>query len=127
MDSTGNSTVGGPAAHHVLLAPGEFSIYELVQRIDTGLLILDSMGTWSGNLYSGNVSGNISLGLKIENGKIVGRVKNCMFSMNAFRHFRDHLIALSRKTKVVGGSGPHDSAAATYPYVALADVFITAE
>jgi PmbA protein len=127
MDSTGNSTAGGPAAHHVLLAPGELSIYELIQKMDTGLLILDSMGAWSGNLYSGNVSGNISLGLKIENGKIVGRVKNCMFSMNAFRHFRDHLIALSRETKDIGGSGPLDSSASTYPYVALADVVITAE
>jgi PmbA protein len=127
MDSTGNSTADGPAAHHVLLSPGELSICELVREIDTGLLILDSMGTWSGNLYSGNVSGNISLGLKIEKGEIVGRVKNCMFSMNAFGHFRDHLIALSRETKDVGGSGPLDSSAATYPYVALADVFITAE
>lgn len=126
-DSTGNSTADGPGAHHVLLTPGEFSLGEIIRKTDRGLLILDSMGAWSGNLYSGNVSGNISLGLKIEQGKIVGRVKNCMFSINAFGHFRDHLLAISRETRAVGGSGPLDSSAATYPYVALDNVCITAE
>ncbi|WP_371364546.1 hypothetical protein SRRS_52180 [Sporomusa rhizae] len=126
-DSTGNSTADGPAAHHVLLAPGELSVGELIRNIDTGLLILESMGAWSGNSYSGNVSGNISLGLKIEKGNIVGRVKNCMFSLNAFEHFRDHLIAFSRETKDVGGRGPLDSSATTYPYAVLGNVCITAE
>lgn len=127
--STGNATAGGAGAgpHRVLLAPGETPLADLAAGIDRGLLVLGSMGAWTGNPYSGNVSGTIALGLKIEGGKVDGRVKNCMFSLNAFTHFRDHLVALSRETKdaSAGGPGMGGGAGATFPYVVLDNVVIT--
>lgn len=117
--STGNGTLTGPEPHHVILSPGTASVADTRKSIDRGLIIFDSMGAWAGNPYSGNVSGTISLGLLIENGEVVGRVKDCMFSINAFKHFKDHLIATSSETKEDGSS--------TYPYVTLDEVVISTQ
>jgi PmbA protein len=115
--STGNGSGQGPMPHRVILLPGEQSLEQLIAGIDLGVIIFGTMGAWTGNPFSGNVSGTISLGLKIAKGEIVGRVKNCMFSMNSFKHFKDHLIGFSQETKATRD--------ATYPYVALDDVVIT--
>ncbi|MGE5560341.1 MAG: TldD/PmbA family protein [Chloroflexota bacterium] len=120
--STGNGTLTGPQPHRAFLLPGETAHQELIRGIDKGLLIFGSMGAWTGNPYSGNVSGTVSVGLKIEHGQIVGRVKNCMFSVNVFEAFRDRLIGLSSDTRGIGGG--MGAPGATFPYVALNDVVI---
>ena len=115
-ESTGNGSGTGPSAHHVLITPGVTPLAEMIRKIDRGLIIYDTMGAWTGNPYSGNVSGTVSMGLKVEKGEIVGRVKDCMFSVNAFAHFRDHLIDISQDTKSLGQ--------ASFPYIALDEVVI---
>jgi len=72
-----------------------------------GIVIENTMGAWAGNPYSGQVSGNIAMGFLVEDGKLAGRVKDCMFSVNVFTHLRDHLVALSRETKNVGPTLPY--------------------
>ena len=119
LPSTGNGTLTGPQPHHVILSPGTESVAATRKSIDRGLIVFDSMGAWAGNPYGGNVSGTISLGLLIENGEVVGRVKDCMFSINSFKHFKDHLIALSKETKEDGSS--------TFPYVTLDEVVISTQ
>lgn len=119
MDSTGNGTLTGPHPHHAILNPGTESVIATLKHLERGLIIYDTMGAWAGNPFSGNVSGTISLGLLIEKGEVVGRIKDCMFSINSFKHFRDHLIALSCETKENGTS--------TYPYVTLDDVVISTQ
>jgi len=126
MEPTGNGTAGGPAVHRVLLAPGDAPLTGLIAGIDRGLIIHGSMGAWAGNPYGGNVSGTISLGLSIEGGKIAGRVKNCMFSVNVFRHLRERLLALSAETKEMSGGGSGQGGA-TLPYVLLGDVVISSD
>jgi len=117
LSPTGNGAEGGPSPHHLLLSPGQTALADLIGRIDRGLIIYSSMGAWAGNPLTGNVSGTISMGLKIERGQIVGRVKDCMFSLNSFDHFRNRLIDCSRETKQIGQ--------ATYPYVALDEVVVS--
>ncbi|NLY53219.1 MAG: TldD/PmbA family protein [Firmicutes bacterium] len=117
LESTGNGTLAGPSPHHVCLDPGSHSLADMQRQIQRGLIIFGTMGAWANNPYSGNVSGTISLGLLIEKGEVVGRVKDCMFSINSFKHFKDHLIAISRETK--------DEGSATLPYVALDEVVIS--
>lgn len=119
LPSTGNGTLHGPNPHHVILSAGRQSIDAIRKNIDRGLIIFDTMGAWAGNPFGGNVSGTISLGLLIENGEIIGRVKDCMFSINTFKHFKDHLIATSLETKEDGRS--------TFPYVALDEVVISTQ
>lgn len=114
---TGNGTGTGAATNHVVLQSGQIPLSQLIGQIDKGLIIYGSMGAWAGNPYSGNVNGTVSLGLKIEKGQIMGRVKDCMFSINSFRHFKQHIIGFSAETKDLGE--------ATYPYVALDEVVIS--
>ena len=61
------------------------------------------LGAGQGNELSGDFSANISLGYKIEKGKIVGRVKNTMISGNAFRALSE-IEEISSNTESVYGS-----------------------
>lgn len=118
-ESTGNAGGGMPMPHHLRLDPGEKTFDELIASIDYGLLIDGTMGSWSGNPYVGIVSGTISTGLRIEKGKIVGRVKDCMFTINAFEHFSKHLVGFSSETR----HGYRN----VFPYVLLDEVVISAK
>ena len=115
--STGHAGAAGPAPHHVILAPGVTALAELIKQVNKGVIIFGSMGAWTGNPFGGNVTGTISLGFRIDNGILTGRIKDCMFSMNSFKHFKDHLVDISAETKSMGS--------ATFPYVLLDDVVIS--
>jgi PmbA protein len=122
--SSGNAGPMGPAANYVMMDAGQKSLDEMIKSIDYGMLIDGSMGAWSGNPYAGIVTGTISMGLKIEKGKIVGRAKDCMFTINAFEHLAKHLIDCSAEreySQVLSG------AAAYLPYVLLDEVVISAK
>jgi len=68
-----------------------------------GIVIDHTMGAWAGNPYTGTVTGNIALGYLVKDGEKVGRVKDCMFSLNVFTHLKSNLLALSRDVKDLGG------------------------
>lgn len=114
--STGNASGGGLSPNRLILQPGNKTLEEMIASIDYGLIIEGTMGAWTGNPYAGIVSGTISTGLKIEKGKIVGRVKDCMFTINAFEHLKKHLVEFSSDVKDTGSS---------FPYVMLDDVVIS--
>jgi predicted Zn-dependent protease len=62
--------------------------------------------------------------LKIENGKIAGRVTNAMISGNFYQDFRDNLIGFSRETSCQGAfSGQIGSF--DLPYPLLKDIIIS--
>ena len=60
------------------------------------------MGAEQGNILGGDFSGNVLLGYKIENGKIVGRVKDTMVSGNVYKILKD-IAAIGSETRWVGG------------------------
>ena len=124
MDSSGNAGAAGPAPHYLQLAAGSKPLEELISSIDRGLLIDGTMGAWSGNPFSGIVSGTISMGLKIEKGKIVGRVKDCMYTINAFEHLRDHLVDCSTEREQ---AETMFGISCMFPYVMLDEVVISAK
>jgi PmbA protein len=124
MESSGNAGGMTPMPHYLKIDAGSKKLEELIGSIDKGLLIDGTMGAWSGNPFGGIVSGTISMGLKIEKGKIVGRVKDCMFTINTFEHFLKHLIDCSaerEETNTMFGS------AALFPYVMLDEVVVSAK
>lgn len=117
MSPTGNGGGSGPMSNNTIIPGGEKSYDEMLAGIDEGVLIVSTMGAWAGNPYGGQVSGNISLGYKIEKGKVVGRIKDCMFSVNVFTDLRDNLAALSREQHWRGNT--------CFPYLQLANVNIS--
>ena len=119
MAPTGNGGLNGPAANNVVLASGELSYADMLSDIKEGVLIDMTMGAWAGNPYGGQVSGNISLGYKIENGRLVGRIKDAMFSVNIFSALAGQLHSLSREQVWHGNN--------LFPYIRLNDVNISAK
>jgi len=124
--STGNGGPLGPATNYIEMAPGTKSIDDMIKSIGYGVIIYDTMGAWSGNPFAGIVSGTISVGLKIENGQIAGRIKDCMFTANAFEHLNKHLVDLSSERKQVEVELGGDIIA-NLPYMQLDEVVISAE
>jgi PmbA protein len=106
--STGSGTrnSGGllaPAPTAFILTPGNTTFEEMVNDIKEGLVIEYLMGAAQGNILSGDFSGNVLLGYKIESGKIVGRVKDTMVSGNVYQLLKE-ITAVGSDAKWEGGS-----------------------
>lgn len=106
-ESTGNGERGNglpaPSPSAFVIAPGGASFEEMLADIKEGLVIEHLMGASQGNVLGGEFSGNVLLGYKVENGKIVGRVKDTMVSGNVYELLKE-INAVGKEAKWVGGS-----------------------
>ncbi len=104
--STGNGSRNGglptPSPTTLTIAPGKTSFDEMLGDIKEGLVIEHLMGAEQGNILGGDFSGNVLLGYKVENGKIVGRVKDTMVSGNIYQVLKE-VTAIGSKPEWVGG------------------------
>jgi PmbA protein len=101
----GNRSRGGlpaPAPSALVITPGKTTFDEMVSDIKEGLVIEQLIGAGQGNILGGDISGNVLLGYKIENGKIVGRVKDTMVSGNVYQILKD-VAAIGSETRWVSG------------------------
>jgi PmbA protein len=78
-----------PDTSNIELAAGEVKLDDAVRGVKEGLLIYECIGGGQSNLLAGDVTLNISLGYKIENGVIAGRVKDAMIAGNVYEMFGD--------------------------------------
>jgi PmbA protein len=106
--STGNGRRGAgglpsPSINALVLEDGDTSFKDMVKDIKEGLVVEQLMGAGQGNVLGGDFSGNVLLGFKIENGKIVGRVKDTMVSGNVYQLLKD-ITAIGSDSKWVGGA-----------------------
>jgi PmbA protein len=107
--STGNGRRGSggglpsPSPNAFVFANGNTKFDDMVKDIKEGLVVESLMGAGQGNTLGGDFSGNVLLGFKIENGKIVGRVKDTMVSGNIY-HLLKNITAVGSDGKWVGGS-----------------------
>lgn len=87
--STGNGSRSGglpsPSSNSLIIKQGETSFYDMVADIKLGLVVEQLIGAAQGNVLNGDFSGNVLLGYKIENGEMVGRVKDTMVSGNVYQ------------------------------------------
>ena len=106
--SRGRGGIMAPSPSAFIINTGKTTFEEMIQDIKEGLLIEQLMGAEQGNVLGGDFSGNVLLGYKIENGRIVGRVKNTMVSGNVYQALKD-IAAVSKEAKWVGGGvyAPH--------------------
>jgi len=77
-----------PALTHMVIEPGKKSFSELVKLIDRGIILEGALGAHSGNIPNGDFSIGVSPGLYVENGEIVGRVKDAMVAGNIYEMLR---------------------------------------
>ncbi|MBI4284529.1 MAG: TldD/PmbA family protein [Chloroflexi bacterium] len=100
--SRGRGGLPAPAPSAFVIAPGNTTMAEMVSDIKEGLVIEQVMGAEQGNILGGDFSGNVLLGFKIENGKMVGRVKDTMVSGNVFKLLKE-IAAIGSEARWVGG------------------------
>lgn len=105
--------------HNVIAEPGDTPLADMIANIKEGLIVDQMMGATQGNMFGGQITGNISLGFVVQNGQIVGRVKDAMFSTNAFIALKDKIAAISKEREWFSFGD------ALLPYVMLQDVSIS--
>jgi PmbA protein len=82
-----------PALEHLYIKPGEKPFTDLLRLMDKGIVIAGVMGAHSGNIPNGDFSIGLSPGVYVENGEIVGRVKDAMVAGNVFDTM-NHIIEM---------------------------------
>jgi PmbA protein len=106
--STGNGSrhgggLPGPSPSAFVIQSGDTTFDDMLVDIEEGLVIEYLMGAGQGNILGGDFSGNVLLGYRVENGKIVGRVKDTMVSGNIYKLLKD-IAAIGSDAKWVGSS-----------------------
>ncbi len=106
--STGNGSRGfssqpSPGNSNVIVEPGDMPLEVMIKNTKYGVLVDQVLGGGQSNILAGEFSVNIDLGYLIENGEIVGRVKDCMFAGNVFEVF-NNIIAIGDKAEWHGST-----------------------
>ncbi|GBD14355.1 Metalloprotease PmbA [bacterium HR25] len=83
---------------------GVDGLEDLIGGIKEGLVVEQLMGAGQGNVLGGDFSGNVLLGYKIENGEVVGRVKDTVVAGNVHAALGGALMAIGSDGRWVGGS-----------------------
>lgn len=73
-----------PYLGHLFIEPGPASLAKLISLMDRGIIMEGAMGAHSGNIPNGDYCVGISPGLYVENGEIVGQVKDAMAAGNIY-------------------------------------------
>lgn len=111
VKSTGHGYKGSysgkptPRPAHLTFLPGKTSFAEMIKMIDHGIIIEGAMGAHSGNIPNGDYSIGVSPGLYVENGEIIGRVKDSMIAGNSYETMKN-VIAVENKPHNIGGRMP---------------------
>jgi PmbA protein len=105
--STGNGRRAGggfpsPAVSSLVIEKGDVSFQAMLEDMKEGLIVEEVIGAEQGNLLGGDFGGNVLLGYKVENGEIVGRVKDTMIAGNVYQVLKE-LRGVGQETRWVGG------------------------
>ncbi len=84
-----------PGLYNAILEPGTQSLAELIGGIDRGILVDQILGGGAG--ISGDFSVNIDLGFLIEQGQVVGRVKDTMVAGNVYTALQNITLGNDRE------------------------------
>ena len=106
--STGNGRRAGggspsPAISSLVLEKGAMSFQGMVKDMKEGLIVEEVIGAEQGNILGGDFGGNVLLGYKVENGEIVGRVKDTMIAGNVYQVLKE-LPGIGQAARWVGGT-----------------------
>lgn len=106
--STGSAHRGlasqpGPGASVIVIDPGDTSFADMIAGHKSALVVESFLGAGQGNILGGDFSANVLLGYAVENGEVVGRVKDTMVAGNVYAVL-EALGALGSESEWVGGS-----------------------
>ncbi|RPI71093.1 MAG: TldD/PmbA family protein, partial [Desulfobacteraceae bacterium] len=105
---------------NLVIESGDVPFKTMLADIKQGLLVHNFLGLGQGNPINGEFSVNVCLGYKIENGELVGRVKDVMLAGNAFDALKS-ITAISKERE--RGYGVYS----LMPYVQIGSMSVTAK
>ena len=85
----------------MVVSPGKWSLDEMVRDIKDGIIVHHPIGGGQSNMLAGDFSFSVSLGFRIKNGKIIGRVKNSMISGNTY-DIMNNIAGIGKKVEQIG-------------------------
>ena len=92
-----------PDSSVVIIEPGETSFSEMIASQKEALIVESLLGAGQGNILGGDFSANVLLGYRVEEGAVVGRVKNTVIAGNVYQALTE-IEALGAETQWIGGS-----------------------
>lgn len=102
------------------MQPGDTPYEDMIADIKEGLVIDSAFGLLMGNMIAGEINTDIDMAYKIENGKIVGRVKDAAIGVNLYQIFKDQILAIENQTHFA--SSLASSGFMYLPHILLKDV-----
>ena len=99
----GVTTTPSPSLSFIKMDGGEVPNDAMFDGIEQGILVEQLLGAGQGNELGGDFRANLSLGFLIENGEIVGRVKDTMISGNVYEAL-NQVEAISQSPELVWGT-----------------------
>jgi PmbA protein len=99
--TTGNGVGCSPT--NLVVDEGTTSYEDMVKQTKEGLLVHSVLGLGQGNPMSGEFSVNLHVAYKIENGEVVGRVKDVMLAGNTYTALKN-IMAIGDTAEWAGGT-----------------------
>jgi PmbA protein len=96
------ASLPSPSLSAIVIEAGDTSFEDMLADIKDGLVVEELMGASMGNVLGGDFSGNVLLGYRAQNGKLVGRVKDTMVTGNIYEALKE-VRAMGNKARWVGG------------------------
>lgn len=102
-ESTGNGIRGfasqpTPGCTNIIVETGDMKLEDMIKDIRYGVLVDQVLGGGQSNTLAGEFSVNLDLGFLIENGELVGRLKDCMIAGNVFDAF-NNIVAIGSEAE----------------------------
>ncbi|OYD13928.1 Zn-dependent protease [candidate division WOR-3 bacterium JGI_Cruoil_03_44_89] len=104
-----------PHLNHLFIKPGDKSLSEIIRSLDRGIIVAGALGAHSGNIPNGDFSIGLCPGLYVENGEIVGYVKDAMVAGNIYEVMKN-VVAIEDTL--------YPASMGTYPAVLFDDVSV---
>jgi PmbA protein len=98
----GLGAMPGAATTYLRITPGDVTFDAMLQRMGDGVIIEQLIGMGQGNVLGGEASGNILLGYRVQDGRVVGRVKDTMLHCNIYEVLKQ-IAAIGAEAEEVGG------------------------
>lgn len=113
------SALPAPFLGSARIAPGEQSLSEMIAGMDRGVMILGVLGAHSGNILNGDFSVGLNPGYYVEDGQILGRVRDGMVAGNVYDVLQN-VVAVENRLNISPMGGK-------YPALLLDDVSVAAK
>lgn len=88
-----------PSYSNILIDPGTESYEAMLAGMGRGILVEQFIGLGQSNTITGDFSGSLELAYLVEDGRIAGRVKDCMISDNIFRLLAGEIVMSAERER----------------------------